>query len=42
MRLDLTAVPFYEAMGFDRKEHLVIDLAPGIQFPAVRMRQKLK
>jgi len=38
----LTAVPFYEAMGFDREEPLVIDLAPGIQFPAVRMRQKLK
>ncbi|OUS36981.1 GNAT family N-acetyltransferase [Rhodobacterales bacterium 56_14_T64] len=38
----LTAVPFYEAMGFEREELLVIDLAPGIQFPAVRMRQNLK
>ncbi|MVO17013.1 GNAT family N-acetyltransferase [Parasedimentitalea huanghaiensis] len=37
----LTAVPFYASVGFESEETIVIDLAPGIQFPAVRMRQFL-
>nr|WP_240931729.1 GNAT family N-acetyltransferase [Sedimentitalea sp. CY04] len=35
----LTAVPFYSSVGFEVEEDMIIELAPGIQFPAVRMRQ---
>ena len=35
----LTAVPFYASVGFEAEENIVIELAPGIRFPAVRMRQ---
>lgn len=36
-----TAVPFYAAMGFEREADMDIPLAPGIHFPAVRMRRFL-
>jgi GNAT superfamily N-acetyltransferase len=32
-----TAVPFYAAMGFHEIGPIVVSLAPGIDFPAVRM-----
>ncbi len=32
-----TAVPFYEAMGFEQIEEMEIPLARGIDFPSVRM-----
>jgi GNAT superfamily N-acetyltransferase len=32
-----TAVPFYAAMGFREIGPIVVSLAPGIDFPAVRM-----
>lgn len=37
----LTAVAFYTSVGFESKEPFVIELAPGIHFPTVRMRKKL-
>ena len=37
----LTAVPFYEAVGFRVVEPVTIALRPGIDFPAVRMRRQL-
>jgi GNAT superfamily N-acetyltransferase len=33
----LTAVPFYQAMGFARQGPVTISLAPGIDFPAIAM-----
>ncbi len=36
-----TAVPFYRAMGFRALGEIVIPLAPGIDFPAVRMVREL-
>ncbi len=36
-----TAVPFYEAMGFRVLGEVSIPLAPGIEFPAVRMQRAL-
>ncbi|MEM0947440.1 MAG: GNAT family N-acetyltransferase [Pseudomonadota bacterium] len=32
-----TAVPFYEAMGFDVEANVTVGLRPGIDFPAIRM-----
>jgi len=32
-----TAVPFYVAMGFGRGQSILVQLAPGIEFPAVCM-----
>jgi GNAT superfamily N-acetyltransferase len=37
----LTAVPFYAAVGFECEREMDISLAPGIHFPAVRMRKIL-
>jgi GNAT superfamily N-acetyltransferase len=37
----LTAVPFYESMGFEQLGGISIPLAGGIIFPAVRMRRLL-
>lgn len=37
----LTAVPFYAAVGFECEHEMDISLAPGIHFPAVRMRKIL-
>ena len=36
-----TAVPFYEAMGFDIEANVTVGLRPGIDFPAVRMGRDL-
>ncbi len=36
-----TAVPFYEAQGFVQVSPVLIDLAPGISFPAVRMARPI-
>ncbi|MGR3758674.1 GNAT family N-acetyltransferase [Roseobacteraceae bacterium NS-SX3] len=36
-----TAEPFYAALGFVAEGPLEVTLAPGIQFPAVRMRLRL-
>lgn len=35
------AVPFYAALGFRGAEEVTVPLAPGIGFPAVRMRRDL-
>jgi hypothetical protein len=40
-RATRTAVPFYEAMGFDRLGQILVPLRPGIEFPAVAMRRFL-
>ena len=37
----LTAVPFYEAVGFRRIDLIRAELRPGIVFPAVAMRRDL-
>lgn len=37
-----TAVPFYAAMGFKVVAEIVVPLAPGIEFPAVRMMADLR
>ena len=37
----LTAVPFYESMGFEQLGGMTVPLAGGITFPAVRMRRLL-
>ena len=37
----LTAIQFYASLGFEVEKSFVIELAPGIQFPAVKMRQFL-
>lgn len=37
----LTAVPFYQAMGFVSRGPLIIALAPGIDFPAVSMARDI-
>lgn len=36
-----TAVPFYAACGFAALGPIVVTLAPGIEFPAVRMARRL-
>ena len=36
-----TAVPFYEAVGFENLGSISVPLAPGIDFPAVEMRKDL-
>ena len=36
-----TAVPFYEAMGFEVDGPVQISLRPGIDFPAIRMARDL-
>lgn len=36
-----TAVRFYGALGFQALDEVEIPLAPGIVFPAVRMRRDL-
>jgi len=38
----LTAVRFYEAMGFAGEGPMEVPLAPGITFPCMRMRQRLE
>ncbi len=35
-----TAVPFYAALGFRTLGAAIVPLAPGIEFPAVRMRRE--
>ncbi|MSU88294.1 GNAT family N-acetyltransferase [Rhodobacteraceae bacterium 2CG4] len=37
-----TAVPFYAAEGFEALGEVDIELRPGITFPAVRMRRRLR
>ncbi|MFO1201686.1 MAG: GNAT family N-acetyltransferase [Tabrizicola sp.] len=37
-----TAVPFYAAMGFKIVDEMVVSLAPGVDFPAVRMMADLR
>lgn len=37
----LTAVPFYEVLGFRRLGPIEVPLAPGISFPAVAMEREL-
>ena len=37
----LTAVPFYEAVGFQRVEPMVVQLQGAIDFPAMRMQRAL-
>lgn len=37
----LTAVPFYQAMGFEVKGDLIIEFASALEFPAVWMENKL-
>ena len=37
----LTAVPFYEALGFEMVEPMVVQLKGAIDFPAVRMQRTL-
>jgi GNAT superfamily N-acetyltransferase len=37
-----TAVPFYAAMGFKVVGEIVVPLAPGVDFPAVRMMADLR
>ena len=37
-----TAVPFYAAMGFRVVGEMVVALAPGVDFPAVRMMADLR
>lgn len=37
----LTAVPFYTACGFEEIGPVDVTLRPGIDFPAVRMQQRL-
>ena len=37
-----TAVPFYAAMGFKVVGEMVVPLAPGVDFPAVRMMADLR
>lgn len=37
----MTAVPFYEALGFARLGEVNLALRPGIDFPAVAMRRDL-
>lgn len=37
-----TAVPFYAAMGFKVVGEMVVSLAPGVDFPAVRMMADLR
>ncbi len=37
----LTAVPFYEAMGFTVIGPITVPLGPGIDFPAVSMRRAI-
>lgn len=36
-----TAVPFYEALGFEVERDILVPLRPGIEFPAIRMTQML-
>lgn len=36
-----TAVPFYEAMGFERRAEITVPLGPGIDFPAIEMERHL-
>ncbi|MDP4992609.1 GNAT family N-acetyltransferase [Marivita lacus] len=36
-----TAVPFYEAMGFEARGDIVVPLRPGIDFPAVFLQRIL-
>jgi N-acetylglutamate synthase-like GNAT family acetyltransferase len=36
-----TAVPFYAALGFRALHEVEVPLAPGIQFPAVRMMRQI-
>ena len=36
-----TAVPFYQAMGFEMLGPIAMELRPGIVFPAVRMQRRL-
>ena len=36
-----TAVPFYEAMGFEARDAIEVPLRPGISFPAVAMERFL-
>ena len=42
VRLDclstLTAVPFYQSMGFDLLGPVQVQLRPGITFPSIRMQ----
>lgn len=37
----LTAVPFYEALGFERLGDITLQMRPGIDFAAVAMRRDL-
>ncbi|MEL6914206.1 MAG: GNAT family N-acetyltransferase [Pseudomonadota bacterium] len=37
----LTAVPFYEAVGFETVEPMVVQLQGAISFPAMRMQRRL-
>lgn len=37
----LTAVPFYEAVGFEQVEPMVVQLQGAIDFPAMRMQRAL-
>ncbi len=37
----ITAVPFYQAMGFAIRTKVLVPLAPGIRFPAVAMARLL-
>jgi GNAT superfamily N-acetyltransferase len=40
-RATRTAVPFYEAMGFDSLGEITVPLRPGIDFPVVAVRRFL-
>lgn len=37
----LMAVPFYATCGFERVQETLVNLAPGVDFPAVSMRRTL-
>ena len=37
----LTAAPFYEAQGFERRAEIDIHLCPGLSFPAVQLQAAL-